>query len=407
MTTTTTIFVSIVVTLVVVDLRRWIPWLAERIVSAAVRNFDERNRRIKDEEYRANLRYAAGPLSMLALAVYTFIKAPFRARELRGNRREVKTSMAGQPAQLVSAPSAGWESDSQRSAAEYDAWYLARSSAIFTQERERMIEAAYAALHATSDFRRLSPDSLIAWPKALTIARACACPPMSSKRLAGACGVNSRLAAQLERGVIPDYTPRMRAEIQAICDFLLPQFDRRLLCWLDDGRAPTDYEREHALLAIGERLAQATHTHLVRTTHCTHQRQSLRAYLESNGFATSSEPTFEMRAGTFSFGRYIAPTNGLAWSLKTVDCVIAPLDRELPLVIIESLSSSDFTNSIKRLRATARIEHELEDSNGDKVVLLYHFFGYFKPQHLTALGADIKWVWDHRLNDLGPFLGIS
>ncbi len=63
MTTVATIFLSIVVALVIVDLRRWIPWLAERIVSAAARNFDERDRWIKDEEYRANLRYAAGPLT--------------------------------------------------------------------------------------------------------------------------------------------------------------------------------------------------------------------------------------------------------------------------------------------------------------------------------------------------------
>jgi hypothetical protein len=54
------IVVSIVVTLAVVDLRRWIPWLAERIVGAAARKFDEPNRQIKEEEYRANLRYAEG-----------------------------------------------------------------------------------------------------------------------------------------------------------------------------------------------------------------------------------------------------------------------------------------------------------------------------------------------------------
>jgi hypothetical protein len=407
MTTAITMFVSIVVALAVVDLRRWIPWLAERIVGAAARNFDERNRWIKKEEYRANLRYAAGPLSMLALAVYTFIKAPFRARELRGNAREVETTMAAKAADLVSAPRAGWESDSQRSAAEYDTWYLAHSSAIFTRERERMIEAATITLNATRDFRRFDLDSLIAWPKALTIARACTCPPMSQKRLCGTSRPNSRLAAQLERGEIPDDTPEIRAEIQAMCNFLLSLFDRRLLCWLDDDRAPTDDEREHALLAIGERLAQSTHTYLVRGTRYTHQRQSLRVYLESQGFEMSCEPMLEMRAGTFGFDRQIAPINGLTGSPKTVDCVIAPLDQNLPVVVIASLSSSNFTNSAKRLYAAARAEHELEHSYGEKFVLLHHLFGYFTPSHLTAKGANIKWVWDHRLNDLEPFLGIG
>lgn len=270
-----------------------------------------------------------------------------------------------------------------------------------------MIEAATAALNVTRDFRSFNPDSLITWPKALTIARACTCPPMSQKRLCGTSRPNSRLAAQLERGVIPDDTPEMRAEIQGMCNFLLSLFDRRLLCWLDEDRAPTDDEREHALLAIGERLAQSTHTYLVRTTRCTHQRQSLRVYLESKGFEMSCEPVFEMRAGTFSFDRQIAPTNGLAWSLKSVDCVIAPLDQDLPLIIVESLSSGDFTNSIKRLTAAALTEHELDHSYGDKIVLLHHFFGYFKLSHLTARGANIKWVWDHRLNDLEPFLGMG
>jgi hypothetical protein len=395
------IVVSIVVTLAVVDLRRWIPWLAERIVSAAARNFDKPNRQIKDEEYRANLRYAEGPLSMLALAVYTFIKSPFRARELRGHIRASETPIAAQAAQLASIAIVRLNSDNERSAAEYDAWYLARSSAIFAQEREMGIADATNALHATSDFRRFDPNLLIVWPKALTIARACACPPMSNKRFLSASGTNPRLVSRLEGGVALDDTPTVRTELQTMCDFLSPQFDRRLLCWLDHDRTPTEEEREQALLAIGERLAKSTHEGRMIRAIFTRQRQSLRAYLESNGFTESAEPMFEMPAGTFSFKRKI-DTDSNGWRQKrTVDCVLAPLDQQLPLVIVESLSASELSNSgylRDRLRSTASMER----SFSGKIVLMHHFFGHFRTASL-----DAKWVWDHRLSDLGPFLGIG
>jgi XamI restriction endonuclease len=407
MTTLLGILVAIVAALAVIDLRRWIPWLAERIVGAAARSFDQRNRRIKNEEYRANLRYAASPISMLVLAIYTFIKAPFRARELRGGAREAETSIAAQAPGPASLPSRAWESDSHRSAAEYDAWYLARSSAIFTQERERLIESAAEVLRATSDLRRLDPDSLIAWPEALAIACACTCPPMRSKLLTGTSAARSRLVRQLERGVSPDDTPEVRADVQTVCDLLVPQFDRRLLCWLDGDRTPTNDEREHALLTIGERLAQRAHIPRLRTAHDTRQQHSLRAYLESNGFATSSESLFEMCPGSCSFNRRVALGDSPPPLFRTVDCVIAPLDRELPLVIVESLSSSDFTDSTMRLRDRTRVDHEIVRSFGEKVVLVHHLFGYFRPSRLTERGVDIKWVWDHRLSDLEPFLGIG
>jgi hypothetical protein len=81
----TTIAVSIIATLVIADVRRWIPWIAERIVSRAASRFDSRNRQIKDEEYRANVQCAEGPFSMLLYAIFTYLKAPYRARELKGD----------------------------------------------------------------------------------------------------------------------------------------------------------------------------------------------------------------------------------------------------------------------------------------------------------------------------------
>jgi hypothetical protein len=85
MLTPAAILVSVVVTLAVLDLKRWIPWVSERIVSAAARNFDEPGRQIKDEEYRANVRYAGGRLEHSASTA-----ASLRSQVLAG--REVLTS---------------------------------------------------------------------------------------------------------------------------------------------------------------------------------------------------------------------------------------------------------------------------------------------------------------------------
>jgi hypothetical protein len=402
----TAILVPIVVALAVLDIRRWTPWVADRIVRAAARCFDEPNRPIKDEEYRANVRYAGGPLSMIAYALFTFAKAPFRARELRARSRATKTSVATQAARLVEIPIAGWKSDSERSAAEYDAWYLARSSAIFKRERTRFIADAADALRATHDFRKLDVDSLITRPRALAVARACTCPPMASRQLITTCGVRPRLVTEMERDVIPEDAPAVLGAIQAMCDFLWPRLDRWLLCWLDEDRAPTEEERKQALLAIGERMAQAT-PRIVSGKHA-HQHGSLRAFLESCGFVESSEPAFEMSPGTFSLNRNIPEIALAGWPQKTeVDCVIAPLDPELPRVVIESLSSGDSINSSKRLNVATNMGRSLRMTCGQSVVVVLHLFGHFRSQRLDENAAEISWVWDHRLSDLQPLLGIG
>jgi UDP-N-acetylmuramate dehydrogenase len=85
---------AILVALGLADVRRWMPWLAQLIVRRAARRFEPPHRERMEEQYLANVAFAEGPLSTIAYAVYTYVKAPFRARELRGDHDFGQTAIA-------------------------------------------------------------------------------------------------------------------------------------------------------------------------------------------------------------------------------------------------------------------------------------------------------------------------
>ena len=91
------LLIGLVVALIAVDVGRWLIWLANKIVRRAALRFDDAARQEKEEEYAANVLFAAGPLSSLTYALYTYLKAPFRARELR----EPTVSLRVRAARLV------------------------------------------------------------------------------------------------------------------------------------------------------------------------------------------------------------------------------------------------------------------------------------------------------------------
>ena len=83
---------GVVVVFVHGDLNAAIVWLAEKLVLGAALRFDERDRADVAEQYVAHVRAAAGdpietPLSAMILAIYTFAKAPARARGRRAQHR--------------------------------------------------------------------------------------------------------------------------------------------------------------------------------------------------------------------------------------------------------------------------------------------------------------------------------
>jgi hypothetical protein len=78
--------VAVLAGLVLAEVKRWAPWVAKKIVDRAALRYDEPRRAEEREAAHANIDYCNTPLSQLAYALYTYVKAPFRAREHRPTR---------------------------------------------------------------------------------------------------------------------------------------------------------------------------------------------------------------------------------------------------------------------------------------------------------------------------------
>jgi hypothetical protein len=246
-----------------------------------------------------------------------------------------------------------WQPDIDRSVAEYDEWYLAESPGMFAEARERAVVEIEQTMRVTNDFRSFGVDSLIARPGALVVARMCISPPMARDRFVGFSGANKSLVNTMERkGIIP------------------------------------------ARLRNGQEARQ---------------RELLRAYLEGEGFEESFVLPFEMPPGAFGFGRNVRVVrgDGAAQNLP-VDCVVSPLDTELPLACVELKSAGDFTNVNKRRKEESDKHDALMRAHGENTVFLLQLFGYFGKAYLGfEASAGIDWTWDHRLSDFDPYFGIE
>ena len=305
---------------------------------------------------------------------------------------------------------AEWQPDIDRSVAEYDEWYLAESHRRLEEARGRAVAEVEQAMLATDDFRMFGAEALIARPTALFVARMCVSPPMTRDRFVGLSGANKSLVAAMERnGAIPVGTRQIRMQLQVMCDFLRPLLDPGLFCWLENDRAPTAEERDTALLVIGERLASIFHLPGLRNAQEAKQKELLQAYLEGAGFEESHDSPFEMPPGTFGFGRNVRVerADGNPQNLPA-DCVVSPLDAQLPLIYLELKSAGDFTNVNKRRKEEADKHSALKRAHGDNVVFLLQLFGHFGRSYLGfEAAAGIDWAWDHRLGDLARYFGIE
>lgn len=305
-------------------------------------------------------------------------------------------------------PSA-WKPDIERSVAEYDAWYKKHSPEMFADARGRAVVEVAEAMRLTDDFRAFDADALIARPSALFVARMCVAPPMARDRFVGFARANKSLVTAMERGAIPARAKDVRAQLEAMADFLRPLLDPSLFVWVEEDRAPTDLERDKALLVVGERLATAFYLPELRNAQEARQKALMRAYLEGEGFKESAAAPLSMPPGTFGFGRDVAGVrdDGKPQKLPT-DCVVSPLDESLSLACVELKSAGDFTNVNKRRKEESDKHASLKRAPGENVVFLLQLFGYFGPTYLGfEAAAGIDWAWDHRLSDLAEYLGIK
>jgi hypothetical protein len=302
-----------------------------------------------------------------------------------------------------------WKPDIDRSVAEYDAWYKQRSPEMFADARGRAVIEVEEAMRLTNDFRAFDADALIARPSMLFVARVCVAPPMARDRFVGFAHANKSLVTAMERGGIPARTKNVRAQLEAMADFLRPLLDPSLFVWVEENRDPTDLERDKALLVVGERLATAFYLPELRNAQEARQKELMREYLEDEGFNESAEAPFDMPPGTFGFGRDVEGVRDDGEPQKLpMDCVVSALDENLPLACIELKSAGDFTNVNKRRKEESDKHASLRRAHGEDVVFLLQLFGYFGPTYLSfEAAAGIDWAWDHRLSDLTGYLGIE
>lgn len=304
---------------------------------------------------------------------------------------------------------ADWQADIDRSVSDYNDWYMHESPKMWAEARGRAVVEARDAMKAFDDFRDFSPKPLRARPSALFVARMAVSPTMARDRFVEFSGAKKSLVTRMEReNALPPRVPGIDLHLRQLCDFLIPLFDPELFPWIADDRSPTPAERDRALLVLGERLAGAFYNPVLRNEQEARQKLLMRNHLEANGLAESSKSAFEMAAGTFAFGRNvpIKRADGANRNLP-VDCVVAPLKKELPLACIEMKSAGDFTNVNKRRKEEAEKHDSLHRSYANRAVFLLQLFGYFDIGYLGfEASAGIDWAWDHRLSDLSPYLGL-
>jgi hypothetical protein len=302
-----------------------------------------------------------------------------------------------------------WGPDIDRSVADYNNWYLTESPEMWATARGRAIVEAEEAMTATRDFRDLGPASLKTRPAALFVARMAVSPTMARDRFVGFSGANKSLVTVMEtKGVLPARARGLDSELHQMCAFLAPLLDPGLFPWVASGRAPSPVERDRALLVLGERLAGAFYGPTLRNEQEARQKVLMRSFLEDNGFEESRERTWSMTSGRFTFGRNVEVmrADGAPQNLP-VDCVVAPLDGDLPLACVELKSAGDFTNVNKRRKEESDKHDALERAHGDKAIFLLQLFGYFDRNYLSfEASAGIDWAWDHRLGDFAEHFGL-
>lgn len=302
-----------------------------------------------------------------------------------------------------------WQLDIERSVAAYNEWYHAHSPRIWADARGRAVGLAARAMDETGNFRELTPDALQALPCGLAVARAAVSPMMARDRLIGFTGANANLVRSMEvDNSIPPRTRGVHGQLERLATFLATKLDPGLFPWIEEGREPTAAEREKALLVVGERLTRAFYDPELRNEQECRQKALLRAYLQILGFRESAAAAFALPPGTFGMGRNVVGIrdDGARQNVPT-DCVIRPERPDLPLVCLEMKSAGDFTNVNKRRKEESDKHAALRRTHGVKIVMLLQLFGYFDRGYLAfEAAAGLDWAWDHRLDDLKPYLGF-
>jgi len=306
-----------------------------------------------------------------------------------------------------------WKADIAASVDQFNQWFMRFAPDAFRSTRMETTEHVRAALLATNDLRSLTPDTLKANPGALPTLRMCTAPPLAVDRLIGLAGANKTLVSRMEKGKLPAKMKAadLAAELAKLCGILTRLLDSDIFPWLDDGKAPSDHERDRASTIVADRLCSAVANPIVRNAQERRQLALIGDYLDKLGYQKKSHPAGkplkEMEPGTYTFRMNLPVGKALKVNIP-IDVVIQPkkLRKDRLPILIEAKSAGDFTNTNKRRKEEATKIHQLQATYGKTVAFVLFLCGYFGSDYLGYEAAEgIDWVWEHRIDDLNK-LGL-
>jgi len=199
-----------------------------------------------------------------------------------------------------------WKADIAASVDRFNEWFMRFAAEAFRSTRVKTAEHVKAALFATNDLRSLNADTLKANPAALPTLRMCTAPPLAVDRLIGLASANKSLIGCMEEGKL---AVRMKPELLAehlgsVCRVLTKLLDRDIFPWLDNGKAPTDHERNRASTIVADRLCSAVANPIVRNAQEQRQLAMIGDFLDKRGYRKqphpAGKPLREMEPGTYT-----------------------------------------------------------------------------------------------------------
>jgi hypothetical protein len=176
-----------------------------------------------------------------------------------------------------------WKADIATSVDQFNQWFMRFAPEAFRATRVETTEHVKAALLATNDLRTLDALMLKAKPGVLPTLRMCTAPPLAVDRLIGLAGASKNLVGRMEKGKLPTRMEAadLDAELTKLCRILSRLLDRDIFPWLDNGKAPTNHERDRASTIVADRLCSAKPMIARQESPIERRRQTIQSALDA------------------------------------------------------------------------------------------------------------------------------
>jgi len=203
----------------------------------------------------------------------------------------------------------------------------------------------------------------------------------------------------------PTKLRRSPQQARAIFKTVIAGLDRRRFPWVNEGREPTEAEKNVATIASAALMAsQQTGTDR-RNVSKELQEQSVFAALNGLGLKRVSQRTIETLVNAPGSGEYCSESN---LGGRKADVIVRLWDGRV--LAIECKVSNSSVNSIKRLNndAAAKAKDWIGKFGTRQIVPAAVLSGVFKIPHLlSAQDQGLTLFWAHKLDTLTGFIAAT